>query len=61
MGNWIELHQNEQPFLVNLDNIFIIVRSKDGLKASLLYKDGANTICDETYDQIKKLLPYLVP
>lgn len=65
MGNWVELHQNGQPCLVNLDNVSMIInieRFNDYTpKTGIAYNDGQNGYCDETYEEIKKLLPYFVP
>ena len=65
MGNWVELHQNEKPFLVNLDNVSAIISAKrfdnDSPMTAISYNDGENGYCDETYDQIKKMFSYFVP
>lgn len=66
MGNWVELHHNKKPFLVNFNNISMIATSSrqfdnENVKTYIQFNDGSSEYCDETYDQIKKLLPYFIP
>lgn len=58
----VELYRDGQPALVNINNICLIYPDiqTDPQKAILVFIDGAKITVDNTYDDVKDLLPYLV-
>lgn len=66
MANWVELHQNEKPVLVNFNNISMIYSIDDKeqyskAKTCLFFNDTESSYCDETYEQLREVIPYFVP
>ena len=66
MGNWVELHQNEKPILVNFNYISMIYSIDDKeqygkVKTCLFFNDTERSCCDETYEQLREVIPYFIP
>ena len=58
----VELYRNDQPALVNINNIRLIYPDiqSNPQKAILEFIDGMKIIVDNTYEDVKDMLPYLV-
>ena len=58
----VELYRNDQPALVNINNIRLIYPDiqYNPQKAILEFIDGMKIIVDNTYEDVKDMLPYLV-
>ena len=68
MAFFVQLHQNDNPIMVNFDNINefkteeVMSNSLRTYATTAIYMNGGTRIeVDEPYDKIKNLLAYLIP
>ena len=65
MANYIALHQNGDKILINLDNAILITPNTNDdfeeFKSAMMFINDKILYFDETYDQIKNTIPYLIP